>query len=197
MAAADSSRKSSRGKGLAALLAAGIVVGGGAMLDHLHKWEEGPKRQLTVYADKLAGGLPTVCMGLTRHVTKTPIVVGETWTEAKCEREERAAIVKVQRELLRCFKVEPPLEIFMAATSHAWNFGVPKTCASGAMQAWNAEQWALGCRRLEFADDGHRIWSYVKTGRTLPNGKPEYRFVQGLANRRGDEHRMCMYGVIP
>lgn len=186
-----------RNKGIAALLAAGLVVGGAAMLDHLHKWEEGPKRQLTVYADKLAGGLPTVCMGLTRHITKTPIVVGETWTEEKCDREERAAVVKVQRQLLKCFKVEPPEPVFMAATGHAWNFGAPSTCASSAMRAWNAEQWALGCRRLEFGDDDRRIWSYVKTGRTLPNGKPEYRFIQGLANRRGDERRMCMYGVVP
>src|SRR5690606_41817462 len=106
-------RRKRTGIGVAAALAAGLLLASPALMDHLHKWEEGPKRQLTVYADKLAGGLPTVCMGLTRHVTKTPIVVGETWTEAKCEREERAAIVKVQRELLRCFKVEPPELIFI------------------------------------------------------------------------------------
>lgn len=184
-------------KGIAALLAAGIVVGGAAMVGHLHKWEEGPKRQLVVYADKLAGGLPTVCMGLTRHITTTPIIVGERWTEAKCEREENAAIVKVQKQLLRCFKVEVPEPVFMAATGHAWNQGASATCGSSAMAAWNEEQWALGCRRLELSDSGRRIWSYVKTGRTLPNGKPEYRFVQGLANRRGDERRLCMTGVVP
>lgn len=184
-------------KGIAAMLAAGLVVGGAAMLDHLHKWEEGPKRQLVVYADKLAGGLPTVCMGLTRHITTTPIVVGERWTEEKCDREERAAVVRVQKQLLRCFKVEAPEPVFMAATGHAWNNGAAATCGSSAMAAWNEEQWALGCRRLELSDSGRRIWSYVKTGRTLPNGKPEYRFVQGLANRRGDEHRMCMTGVVP
>lgn len=184
-------------KGIAALLAAGIVVGGAATINHLHKWEEGPKRQLVVYADKLAGGLPTVCMGLTRHVTTTPIVVGARWTEEKCEREERAAIVSVQTQLLKCFKVEVPEPVFIAATGFAWNNGVPNTCASGAMQAWNAEQWALGCRRMQLADNDRPVWSFVKTGRTLPNGKPEYRFVQGLANRRADERAICMTGVVP
>lgn len=192
-----SSKNSSSKKGLAAVLAAGLVIGGAAMFDFLHKWEEGPQRQLTVYADKLAGGLPTVCMGLTRHVTRTPIVVGERWSEQRCEIEERAAVNKVQRQLLKCFNTEPPVPVFMAATSHAWNFGAPSTCASAAMKAWNRGQWALGCRRLEFGDDGRRVWSYVKTGRTLPNGKPEYRFVRGLANRRGDEHRTCMTGAMP
>jgi GH24 family phage-related lysozyme (muramidase) len=184
-------------KGIAAILAAGLVVGGTAMMGHLHKWEEGPKRQLVVYADKLAGNLPTVCGGLTKHITTTPIVVGEKWTEAKCDREERAAIVKVQKQLLPCFKVEVPEPIFMAATGHAWNFGASATCASSAMAAWNKEQWALGCRRIELDDAGRPIWSYVKTGRKLPNGKPEYRFVQGLANRRADEHHLCMTGVVP
>lgn len=190
-------RRKRTGIGVAAALAAGLLLASPALMDHLRKWEEGPKRQLTVYADRLAGGLPTVCMGLTRHVTATPIIVGETWPEAKCEREERAAVARVQAQLLQCFTVVPPQPVLDMATGHAWNFGAPATCDSAAMRAWNSEQWALGCRRLEFGDDGRRVWSYVKTGRTLPNGEPEYRFVQGLANRRADEHRNCMRGVVP
>ena len=34
-----------------------------------------------------------------------------------------------------------------------------------------------------------------RTGKTLPNGKPELRFVQGLANRRADETAKCMAAV--
>lgn len=178
-------------------VAAGLILASAAVMGLLHKWEEGPKRQLTVYADKLAGGLPTVCMGLTRHITTTPIIVGETWTEEKCDREERAAVTKVQTQLLKCFKRTPPQSVFDTATSHAWNFGAPSTCASGAMRAWNAGLWELGCRRIARNDDGTPAWSYVKTGRKLPNGKPEYKFVQGLANRRGDETRMCLTGAAP
>ena len=65
------------------------------------------------------------------------------------------------------------------------------------MRAWNAEQWALGCRRLALDDADRPIWSYVKTGRKLPNGKPEMRFVQGLKNRREAERKACMEGVVP
>ena len=168
-----------------------LVLGSTILLGFLALWESSGKPVTIVYADKLAGGLPTVCDGITRHITSTPIVVGEKWSAEKCAAETRAAVVKVQNQLLRCFKVTPPQPVLDSATSHAWNFGAAATCGSGAMQAWNAEQWALGCRRLQFADDGRPVWSYVKTGRLLPNGKPEMKFVQGLANRRGAERAMC------
>lgn len=174
-----------------------LVLASAGLLAFLALWESTGNPVLTVYADKLAGGLPTVCNGITRHVTDTPIVVGETWTAQQCAAEERRAVIKVQQQLLRCFKVSPPQPVFDAATSHAWNLGAPATCGSGAMRAWNAEQWALGCRRLELGDDNQRVWSYVRTGRTLPNGKPEMKFVQGLANRRGSERGLCMEGVLP
>jgi GH24 family phage-related lysozyme (muramidase) len=62
------------------------------------------------------------------------------------------------------------------------------------MALWNAGEWDYGCRRLAYADDGKRVWSYVKTGKVLPNGKPEYKFVQGLANRRDAEYKLCLTG---
>lgn len=172
-----------------------LVFASAALMAFLGKWEEGPKRQLTVYADKLANGLPTVCKGITKHVTATPVIVGEYWGEEKCDREEQAAVVKVQRQLIRCFKVEPPQSVWDAATSHAWNNGAANTCGSLALVAWNARQWELGCRRIARSDSGKLVWSYRRTGRTLPNGKPEMEFVQGLANRREDEVRFCLEDV--
>ena len=176
---------------LAKAIAAGLVLGSAAVVAILGDWEEGAKTQNIVYADRLAGGLPTVCKGLTRHITKTPIVVGDYWSDDKCAREEAAAIYRVQSRLIECFVLLPPQGVFDAATSHAWNMGVSATCGSAAMAAWNRGEWALGCRRLEFSDGGKRVWSYVKTGRILPNGKPEMKFVRGLANRRGAERAMC------
>jgi len=79
-----------------------------ALIDHLQQWESGNARVLVVYADKLAGNIPTVCNGLTRHVTTTAIVVGERWAEEKCIAEEAAAIKRVPRQLLPCFKRLPP-----------------------------------------------------------------------------------------
>ena len=136
------------------------------------------------YADKLAGGLPTVCAGLTRHVTKTPIVVGERWSAEKCQREESAAIAKVQVQLEKCFGPVPPQSVFDAATSFAWNVGVPAACKSGAMQYWQRGDWRTGCNRMARSLSGKRVW-------VLSGGK----FRQGLANRRDYEARYCLGGV--
>jgi lysozyme len=166
-------------------IGASLVLASGFLMHHLTQWESGGDRVLVVYADHLAGGLPTVCNGLTRHVTQTPIIVGQRWTVERCEAEEGRAIAGIQRHLLtRCFKLVPPQSVFDMATSHAWNFGAGTTCGSGAMAAWNRGEWSLGCRRVQLHDDGRPAWSYV-------NG----RFVRGLQNRRADEHRKCMRDV--
>ena len=149
-----------------------------------------PGGSSVVDADKLANNIPTVCGGITRHVTNTPIVVGEVWSAEKCALEEREALIQIQTRLEQCFKRPPPQSVFDAATSHAWNLGVGATCGSSAMRAWNEGEWSLGCRRLAFADSGRRVWSFVRTG---PN-PGDMRFVQGLANRRDAEHRLCMTG---
>lgn len=169
----------------------GLVLASAGVMAFLGFWESSGDRVLTVYADKLAQGLPTVCNGLTRHITRTPIIVGETWTTAKCEAEEAAAVAKVQASLLRCFRVTPPQEVFDAATSHAWNLGVGATCGSGAMEMWNRGDWSNGCRRIYISDGGRPVWSYAWTGKYV-NGRKQMKFVQGLANRRQAEYRYCI-----
>lgn len=175
---------------------AGLVFLSATLIAFLGKWEPAKgDMALVVYADKLARGIPTVCDGLTHHVTNTPIIVGEVWTHDKCTAERNRALLKVQAQVLKCFRINPPQAVFDMASSHAWNQGAGATCASQAMQAWNAGEWDLGCRRLQLSDGGKIVWSYVKTGRKLPNGKPEYKFVQGLANRRIDERGVCEKGA--
>lgn len=173
-----------------------LALASAGVLTFLGQWEPDQRDPGLVYADKLAGGLPTVCKGITRHVTSTPVVVGQRWTPARCAQEEGAAIEALQLRLARCFSRLPPQSIFEMATSHAWNNGVANTCASQAMVAWNAGEWALGCRRLGLSDSGRPVWSYVRTGRALPDGKPEMRFVQGLANRRAAETTACLQGLL-
>lgn len=165
------------------------------LFDHLEKWESGGKaRVLVVNADKLAGGLPTVCNGLTKHVTRTPIVVGERWTDEKCAVEEGNALERLQRDLLPCFKRLPPHSVFDMASSHGWNFGVSATCGSGAMAAWNRGEWERGCQRISRGDDGTLVWSFTR--RIDPKtGKNFFTFVQGLANRRADETQKCEVGA--
>lgn len=179
--------------------AAGLILVAGAalqpaspwILDYLERWESGGNRVLVAYADTLAGGLPTVCNGLTRWVTDTPIVVGAYWPAEKCEAEEAAAVARVQQRLASCFQRTPTQRVFDVATSHAWNFGVGATCGSQAMVAWNAGQWALGCQRLSKSDAGKPVWSYACT--TLDRER-RCTFVRGLAARRADESAQCEAG---
>ncbi len=172
-------------------LSGALILCGAGLFKFIGGWEgEG---RYTVYADSLAGGLPTVCRGLTRHVTSTPIIVGEVWSESKCQREEAAALERVQVQVANCFHVLPPQRVFDAASSHAWNLGAPATCGSGAMLAFNRGDWALGCGRLSRGDDGSVVWSF--TSRTV-NGKKVFTFVQGLANRRAAETDLCQRGSV-
>ena len=173
-----------------------LLLGTIALTAFLAVWEGGKTGagDSTVYADKLAGGIPTVCNGLTKHVTSTPIIVGEKWSADKCVAEEHKALVSMQRKLETCFTTAPPQSVFNMASSHAWNFGWLATCGSLAMQAWNRGEWELGCRRLAFSDGGNPVWSYVSTGRVI-DGKPEKKFVRGLANRRQAEYAECVKGL--
>ena len=97
------------GGGVVTILVTGVLLLGGSpfLMDFLSKWESSGRTVLTVYADRLAGGLPTVCDGLTRHVTSTPIIVGQVWTLEKCQAETQAAVIKVQRQLAGCFRRPP------------------------------------------------------------------------------------------
>lgn len=178
------------GRRLPTIMVAGVALlaASPTLMTFLGSWESGSRRVLVVYADKLAGGLPTVCHGLTRHVTSTPIVVGERWTDERCEAEEQAAVQRVQQQLARCFKLPPSQTVFDMASSHAWNLGAAATCGSGAMAAWNRGEWELGCRRLARGDDGQLVWSFTSS---IRDGKRVYTFVQGLANRRAAESATC------
>lgn len=159
-----------------------LILGSATLLAFLGVWEG--TGQNTVYADKLANGLPTVCKGITHWVTDTPIIVGERWSDAKCADEEKRAVIKVQRKLVQCFTITPPQNVFDAASSHAWNNGAAATCGSQAMKAWRVGDWELGCRRLQISDTGRPVWSFMRKGNQMV-------FVQGLANRRGAERNFC------
>jgi GH24 family phage-related lysozyme (muramidase) len=165
-------------------LAGGLWLGSDDVRNIIEKWESGSNRVLVVYADKLAGGLPTVCNGLTRHVTTTPIVVGERWTDEKCEAHEAAVTHTVQRELSKCFKRKPPQKVFDSGSSHSWNFGVGRTCGSESMRQWNAGNWAYGCLLLAYTPQGKPNWSSAGG-----------QFYPGLFNRRKDEMQLCLSGL--
>lgn len=182
--------------GLRTIVVAGVtlVAASPFLMDFLGKWESSNRAILTVYADKLAGGRPTVCKGLTSRVTSTPIVVGERWTEEKCAEEEERAVVRVQKQLAPCFKLPPNQMVWDMSTSHAWNNGAPATCSSQAMSSFNRGEWGVGCRRLAVSDAGRPVWSYTCK---MSGGVRQCAFIQGLSNRRHDEWKYCAESLKP
>lgn len=151
----------------------------------LGKWEG--TGQNVVYADQLARGLPTVCMGITRYTSPVPVVVGDYWSDARCAEVESLVVSKGQLALADCLTNQTiGQNTFDALSSHGHNVGTPNTCASRAVGLINAGRIAEGCRAMAYAPDGSPVWSYV----TLPNGRKQ--FVQGLHNRRIAEMELCL-----
>lgn len=178
-----------------AVAGGGITLASVPLMQHLSAAEDGGKRR-PVYADKLAGGLPTACLGITKHTSPYPVVVGEIWSEAKCMEVGALVVRKQQLALADCITRVVPQPVFDALTSHGHNLGIPNTCASRAVALINAGRLADGCDAIAHAPDGRTpVWSYVKTDRLLPDGKYEMRFVQGLYNRRLVERAMCLRGI--
>lgn len=169
--------------GAAALVASGaLALFSPTLQTFLGKWEG--ERQNVVYADKLAGGLPTVCKGITKYTSPYPVVVGDYWSPERCAEVERMVVSKGQLELADCIDVVVNQPIFEALSSHAHNFGVPSTCASRAVGFINSGRVAEGCNALAHGPDGKPVWSYA-------DGK----FVRGLYNRRLAERELCLSGL--
>lgn len=166
-----------------------LVLASGSLLAFLGTWEgEG---QNTVYADKLAGGLPTVCKGITKHTSPYPLVIGDYWSDERCEEIERLVVSKGQLQLADCIDNKNISQnTFDALSSHAHNFGAARTCASRAVGLINAGRITDGCKAIAWSADGKTpAWSYV----TDAKGRPV--FVLGLHKRRLAEMKFCELGI--
>jgi lysozyme len=162
-----------------------IVMATASLLGFLGKWEgEG---QNVVYPDKLARGLPTVCKGITRHSSPYPVVIGDYWSDARCDQVEQLVIEKGQLALADCLTNQAiGQNTFDALSSHGHNLGVPSTCASRAVGLINAGRIAEGCKALAWAADGKTpVWSFVT------DAQGHKQFVRGLHARRLAEAELC------
>ncbi|MBN3864651.1 lysozyme [Pseudomonas frederiksbergensis] len=164
--------------GAIALCSSGLVL-------FLGTWEG--NGQNVVYADKLARGLPTVCKGITRHTSPYPVVIGDYWSDARCDQVEQLVIEKGQLQLADCItNQQVGQNTFDALSSHAHNFGVPSTCASRAVGLINAGHVADGCKAIAWAPDGKTpVWAFVT------DGQGRKQLVRGLHARRVAEAELC------
>lgn len=125
---------------------------------------------LTVKPDRLAGGLPTGCVGQTTY-DDPDLTVGQTFTYSECMERFRKDLPKYAAPIARCVKVPLTAHQWASLIDAAYNAGPGAVCKSPMVKAFNAGE--NGC-------DKFAGW-HVGT-RTIP-------YVRGLANRRSLDRR--------
>lgn len=163
--------------GVALVLASTTALGG------IRMWEGGGDGK--VYADRLAGGLPTGCWGVTKHSTDEAVIVGDVWSAERCERTLAMHATKNGMGILDCVSAPLTQPQFDAMIVFAHNVGITAACASRAFALLEAGKINEGCNALAYTPDGMPNWSFVRKGGKL-------NFVQGLHNRRKWERELCL-----
>lgn len=153
---------------------AGALTGGGALAE-LERWEG---NILSVYADKLAGGIPTRCAGDTNH----SMPVGTKLTSDQCREVNKGTLLNYGVAVLGCtnWSMLTP-DRLIGLTMFAINVGKAGACGSQAFSAINRGEIAKGCDLLATRPDGTPNWSYAQGV-----------YVQGLQNRRQGERKLCL-----
>lgn len=141
----------------------------------LERWEGNIKQ---VYADKLAGNLPTYCAGRTDRAA----VVGTKLTDDQCREVNKATLLEYGYAVLACVSWDYlTARRLIGLTMFAVNVGKEGACGSAAVRAINAGRIAEGCNLLARKPNGEPNWSYASGV-----------YVQGLQNRRQAERALCL-----
>ena len=149
-------------------------------MNHKNKWLVGVTAAVTIATVSLMEGRSndpykdivgvwTVCDGETN-------VKMRRYSNAECDTMLRTSLVKYGNGVLECVNVPISQNQHAAFTSFAYNVGTGAFCKSSLLKKLNAGDYVGAC-------DGLLAWSYA-------GGK----YVQGLANRRNVEQRLCLKG---
>lgn len=134
----------------------------------------------TVYADPV--GIPTVCFGSTRGLTKD--MIGKvTKTRAECDGLLVEEIIEHEMGMRKCLKAPDslPLPVYEATASFTFNLGVGAFCGSTMRRLLDAGSWRAACEQFPRWNKSKILGVTV----TLP----------GLTNRRALERKHCLTGV--
>lgn len=143
----------------------------------LDRWE---KNVLSVYADNLAGGLPTWCAGQTQGPAPGP--VGTKLTDDFCREVNKAVLLEYGYAILACVSWDYlSVKRLIGLTIFAVNVGKAGACGSQAVQQINVGNIVAGCNLIARTPSGAPNWS-----------TSQGRYVQGLQNRRQAERALCL-----
>jgi lysozyme len=169
---------------------AGVVVAAASLLAFVSGWEG---ESLPVYADKLAGGLPTVCNGHTGPDVK----LGDVWTKEQCDAVLIKNIEKHGEGILACITAPLNQNEYEAYSSLAFNNGVAAVCNSSIPIKLKEGRRSDACNTiLEF----NKVRDYTKP-KIYNQRKKVWEYplvpVRGLTNRRKAEWAVCVTPVVP
>ena len=136
----------------------------------------------TVYADRLAGGIPTYCAGRTDWAAK----VGDKLTDDQCKAVNKITLLEYGYSVLGCVDwayLTP--ERLIGLTMFAVNVGKAGACGSQAVRMINAGSIGAGCDLIARTPAGLPNWSTA-----------DGVYVQGLQNRRQVERGFCRKGLV-
>lgn len=127
-------------------------------------------------------GVITWCHGRTNYDDPT-VKVGTRFTKADCDRFLVEDIPKYKKPLEKCIRVELSKWEWGAITSGSYNAGAKAMCKSPMVRHFNAGDHKAACNSFmpDIKHHPEQGW-YVRA-----NGK----FLQGLANRREAERKVC------
>lgn len=157
------------------IVIAGLVIGGPDVISALQRVEGSTT---TVYADKLAYGVPTVCSGFTDWSLR----VGQVYDKAFCDKLDQKTATEYGLAVVKCIGADKLNQHSLEAmTLFSVNVGKAGACGSRAAQLLRAGRHDEGCRAISRGPSGQRVW--ITSG-----GKPR----KGLANRRDFETAWCL-----
>ena len=127
-------------------------------------------RELRAYQDIV--GVWTICDGDTHGVTP-----GQVATPAECDQRLFARLSEFKARLDKCLTVALPIKTEAAILSWTYNVGTGAACSSTLVALANTGNLRAACEQLP-------RWNRA-------GGK----VVQGLANRREAERKLCLEGL--
>ena len=142
----------------------------------LERWEG---NVLQVYADNLAGGLPTWCAGQTQGPKPGP--VGTKLTSDQCAEVNKGTLLEYGYAVLGCVSWDYlTVKRLIGLTVFAINVGKAGACGSQAVRQINAGNVLAGCDLIARTPNGRPNWSTAGG-----------QYVPGLQNRRQAERALC------
>lgn len=120
-------------------------------------------------------GVPTICQGLTKGVK-----MGDIATPSECDKRFAEELTHFENGVKRCIKPWDtlPVKTQVSIVSWAYNVGIGGACGSTATKRFNYGNYRGACDAMTWWNKG-----------TI-NGKRVR--IQGLANRRAAEHKLCV-----